>query len=258
MKIISGIIAILLLLAACKGNVETPENDLEKESITDNNIEDGPLDVRTKRHVEGILEIPATEKYSMQIYEENLDSDNKLDAIITVNRMNFAIDEAIKNGNASKRAEIGYMGNYNYIFFFDGGLNKISPAIPIPSTPQKELVVKFENITSEAYKDIVVDFRIRNAAYRDYFTVSNHSPRRIFQWKIFDGLGDSESEAFHFKYVSKEPGLNKDILVYKAIVMQPTGDQDLKVFEPSLKETDELMYRFFYSPQMGKYVTEKR
>jgi hypothetical protein len=258
MKKLSGIVAILLLFAACSENVETPENNTVDETVTQNNTEEGPLEERAKRHVESTLEIPATEKYSLQIYEEHLDSDNKKDAIIAVNRMNFAIDEAVRSGNAAKRAEIGYMGNFNYIFFFDGGLNKISPAIPIPSTPQKELAVQFENITSEAYKDIMVDFRIRNAAYRDFFTVSNHSPRRIFQWKIFDGLGDTESEAFHFKYLEKEPGLNKDILVYKAIVMQPTGKQDLNIFEPSLKETEELMYRFFYSPQMGKYVTEKK
>lgn len=260
MKKYAFIILNILLLSACTEepkdtSTKIKEDDEVSKYVSDDNT---PLDVRAKNHVESYLQIPTTEEYSIKIYKEHLDPDGKEDAIITVNRYKFAIDEAIKAGNVNKRAAIGYMGNYNFIFYYDGGLNKISPAIPIPSTPIKELNVTFENIYSSEYKDILVDFRIRNASYRDFFTVTNHSPRRIFQWKTFDGLGDSQSEAFFFDYKLNAPDSPKDIVILKGDMITPSGNFDPNTFDPEIKKTNEKIHLFFYNAQMGKYVTEKK
>ena len=105
-------------------------------------------------------------------------------------------------------AELGFMGNYNYFFYFDGALNLISPPLAIPSSPMLPLKVSFENISSSSFKDILIDFRIRNSSYKDYYTVTNHSPRRIFQWKIFDGLGTPKEESFIFNYETQKLKFN--------------------------------------------------
>jgi hypothetical protein len=44
----------------------------------------------------------------------------------------------------------------------------------------------------------------------------------------------------------------------KANIVQPTKKVDLFTFEPELTETNELVYRFFFNDQMGKYVTLKK
>jgi hypothetical protein len=248
-----SIIAITLIFSSCK-DVTT-----DKETVKDNpEVEKGSLEDIIEQHIEGNLKIPGTEEYSFKIYKEHLDGDDKMDAIITVNRLQYALDEAAKSDNSAKRAEYGFMGNYNYIFYYDGGLDKISPQIAIPSTPQAELKVSFEHVSSSAYKDILIDFRVRNASYKDFYTVNNHTPRRIFQWKNFDGLGSTESEAFTFKIEEGAVGLQKDILVMKANIVQPTEKVDLYTFEPKLTESNELVHRFFYNDQMGKYVTLKK
>jgi len=248
-----SIIAFTLLFVSCK---DAPS---ENQVIEDKpEIEKGSLEDIIEQHIEGNLQIPATEDYSFKIHKEHLDGDDKMDAIITVNRLQFALNEAAKSDNSAKRAEFGFMGNYNYIFFYDGGLDKISPQIAIPSTPQAELKVSFEHVSSSAYKDILIDFRVRNASYKDFYTVSNHTPRRIFQWKNFDGLGNKINEAYTFKIEEGAVGLQKDILVMKANIVQPTEKVDLFTFEPELKESNELVHRFFYNDQMGKYVTLKK
>lgn len=248
-----SIIAISLIFSSCKD--DTTENNTIEDAPE---IEKGSLEEIIEQHIEGNLKIPGTEDYSFKIYKEHLDGDEKMDAIITVNRYEFAIDEAAKGNNTAKRAELGFMGNYNYIFYYDGGLDKISPQIAIPSTPQTELKVTFANVSSEAYKDIIIDFRVRNASYKDFYTVANHTPRRIFQWKNFDGLGDKVSEAYILKIEEGAVGLQKDILVMKANIVQPTEKVDLYTFEPKLTESNELVHRFFYNDQMGKYVTLKK
>jgi hypothetical protein len=248
-----SIIAISLIFSSCKD--ASTENDTIEDAPE---VEKGSLEEIIEQHIEGNLKIPGTEDYSFKIYKEHLDGDEKMDAIITVNRYQFAIDEAAKGNNTAKRAELGFMGNYNYIFYYDGGLDKISPQIAIPSTPQTELKVSFANLSSNAYKDILVDFRVRNASYRDFYTVANHTPRRIFQWKNFDGLGDNVSEAYILKIEEGAVGLQKDILVMKADIVQPKEKVDLFTYEPKLIESNELVHRFFYNDQMGKYVTMKK
>ena len=244
---------VTLLFFSC-----SEESKEKSEKTVPKAEENQTVEQMAKRHLESQLSIPATEKYSYHIYKAHLDEDEKIDAIITLNRVDFALEEASASKKTAKHADLGFMGNYNYIFYFDGGLNKISPPIAIPSSALAELKITFENIQSESYKDILVDFRILNASYKDYYTVSNHIPRRVFQWKNFDGLKSDVSEAYTFDYTDGTMGMVKDILVKKATLIQPTKDVDMYKYNPVLKESDEIVYRFFYHPDQGKYMTQKK
>src|SRR5690606_10100100 len=121
------------------------------------------IDEKIIRHIEGNLSIPRTEKYSYKIYKERLNDDDSLDYIITVNRLQKALDEAIESNNIAKRAEMGYMGNFNYFFYMDGLTKEITTAVAVPSSPYAELEVTFDHIKTEAYFDFMVDLRIRNS-----------------------------------------------------------------------------------------------
>ena len=147
----------------------------------------------------------------------------------------------------------------NYLFYFDGALNLISPPLAIPSSPMLPLKVSFENISSSSFKDILIDFRIRNSSYKDYYTITNHSPRRIFQWKIFDGLGTPNEESFIFNYETGSYSESKDIVISKGRIGAIPKKADLFIYEPviSAEKKQETLYRFFYLPQKGIYATNK-
>jgi hypothetical protein len=248
------LIPTLLFLFSC-------DEEVEKEVVSANELPQDNSDLSTyaKRHIEAALRIPATEKYTLSILKNNLDGDDKEDAVILVNRYQFAMDEAGKSPNPAKKAELGFMGNYNYFFYFDGGLNLISPPLAIPSSPMLPLKVSFENITSSSYKDILIDFRIRNASYKDFYTISNHTPLRIFQWKNFDGLGTSENECFVFDYTLGSYSESKDILIKKGVLGAVPKNADLFIYEPTITaaKKQETLFNFFYLPKTGKYVTKK-
>ena len=244
----------VILTSSCQEQKERKEVSIE-ELPTDHS----DLNTYAKRHIEAALRIPATEKYTLSIHKENLDGDDKQDAIILVNRYQYAMDEAVQSTNPAKRAELGFMGNYNYFFYFDGALNLISPPIAIPSSPMLPLKVSFENISSSSYKDILIDFRIRNASFKDFYTVANHTPRRIFQWKNFDGLGTSESECFLFDYALGSYSESKDILIKKGVLGTIPKKADLYIYEPTITASNnqETLFKFFYMTKTGKYVTKK-
>lgn len=243
-----------ILLFSCENN-EKPKNIISEDELPD---KPQSLAAYAKRHVESTLKIGPSEKYQLKIYNANLDGDDKLDAIIAVNRLQFAINEAALTEYPAKRAEVAYMGNFNYIFYFDGGLDLISPPIAIPSSPLLPLKVSFENVSSSDYLDIIVDFRIRNASYRDYYFVKNHTPTRIFQWKNFDGLGTSDAVAFSFSYEPGKVNAAKNIVIHKAKIGTIPDGADLNTYVPEITKTTNLERIFFYLPSQGKYVTESK
>lgn len=248
-----GFLTVVFFLVACNEDKPNDKPIIEDADLPTENLS---LEEYAKRHIEAQLKIPGNEKYEMTIYRANLDGDDKEDAIITVNRLEFAMNEAATSPNPAKRAELGFMGNFNHFFFYDGGLKLISPTFTIPSSPLVPLKVNFVSLASNDYQDIQFEFRIRNAAYYDYYSVTNHTPRRVFQWKKFDGLGTKTTEAFSFEYASGTASNWKDIIVKKASLSALPDSANWFTFSPEIKTTNQEIFRFFYLPKELKYVTK--
>jgi len=243
-----------LFLFSCSGKQSTNNEKLslkpeEKKSSIG-------VESMAKLHVEKELAIKPGEVYSLKLYQKDLDGDDKTDAIITVNRKAFAFEKAIKENTVKKSEQLGFVGNNNFMFYYDGGLNKISPAFTVPSSAYSELEVSFEHIHSEAYYDVMVDYRVMDACFRDFYTVVNHTPKMVFQWKVFSGINKTEKEAFTFDFAEGSYSPAKDILVKRAIFEQTELVENSYSFKPSLTYTNELVHRFFFNPSAMKYFTK--
>ena len=231
----------------------------EKQAPTNKKApeESRDLATRARRHVEAQLGIPATETYGLQIFQAHLDDDGKEDAIIAVNRLAFAMEKAAKHPNPAKLAEIGFVGNYNLFFFYDAGLDQISPPFAVPSSPYMALELAFVPITSSQYSDIQVTYRIRNSAYRAFYTISNHNPERYFEWPVFDELGTANAEAFAFDFIPNSANPRKNIRIYEAGIELPDTVTNFYVAQPKLIKKPSVVREFFYLPAKQTYVTKK-
>lgn len=254
MKAFLYILLLSTLFFSCGNEASVEDASLPKEPQTDQGRD---LRSRALRHVEAQLNIAATERYILDIHKQNLDGDDKEDAIISVNRLNYAIEKAKQSPNAAKLAEIGYIGNYNYIFYYDGRLDMISPAIAVPSSPYLPLEISFEPITSTEYRDVLVTYRIRNSAFRAFFTIENHTPSRYFEWPEFNDLGTPKQEAFSFSYVSTAMNPRKNIQIYQAKISLADTVKNFNVAKPLINKQAKLLHEFFYLPAKQTYVTKK-
>lgn len=243
-----------LFIWSCKEQVANDEQSHTEQQLATKGKQ--ALATYADRMVRAKLGIQANEKFELKIYRAQLDADGIEDAIITLNRLDFAMKEAMASPNAAKRAELGFMGNFNYFFFFDGKLDMLSPPLAIPSSPLLPLSVSFENISSPNYKDVLIDFRIRNASYKDFYTVSNHTPRRIFQFKNFDGLGTKLTEAYHFEYGAGSYGIQKNIFVMEGKLEALPAGADKNTYVPKIKPIEKIKYTFFYLESEAKYATK--
>ncbi len=255
MKNIFLLLIIVQTFVACNNEANKP---IEKETKPETAAKKLSVEEQAKAHIMRALSIPANEKFTYTIYKEHLDGDDKTDAIITLNRFENAKSDAAKSPNPALYSKFGYMGYYNFIFYYDGELNLISPQIVIASNANVPLKVSFENVYSLAYKDAIVEYHVSNAGYREYFTIVNHTPKSYFKWKNFDGILKGKQEAFTFGYSDGTMGPLKDILIYKANYQQPSAGTDPNTFEPKLAATKELAYRFFYHTETDKYMTKNK
>ncbi len=238
-----------LLISACNEST-TAENQTENSGEEKETVE-----AIAERYVTSTLKIPVNENFTFEILKADLDGDAFEDAIITVNRLEFAKEEIAKKGKLDVLEKYGFMGTYNYLFYYDGSMHQISPPIGIASSAIVPLKVSFEKIQSDAYFDVLVDYRIQNASYKNFYTIKNHAPKLVFQWKNFSNLGEAKHEAYVFEYAPGTKSIAKDIRVLKATFEDPKNNESIQTFEPKLMNTNTLAYRFFYDLEQGKYFT---
>lgn len=242
---------LILLQTGCGNDTEEPA-PLVTESDDDPTL---PFDKRVKKYVEGSLRIPKDEHYTMKLYEEHLNDDGKEDIIITVNRLENALKVATKDGKVVKSSDIGFFGRHNYLIYYSTITNTFTRPIEMPSTPQRELGISFENISSDIHKDLLVDYAIRNSQFKKVFLFIDDKPSYAFQWVIYDGWGTDELVANCFSYAVGSYSHVKDIVIKKGKMKNISKDDDYDTIEPEIECTDELVKRFFYNPKDGKYYT---
>lgn len=252
MKIILSLFVFFSFLACGDEIVENTK--AEKPEVIET------LDQKIAHHIEAVLRIPATEKYTVETFSAQMNTDDSLDMIITVNLLDRAMEKAVNSTNLATRVESGYMGRYNFIFFYDGASKKISREIPVPSSALANLTVKFEHIRSEAYFDVLVEYKLENASFTRFFTVINRLPKEIFEMMNYDGLGDIENKAYYVEYDDGSYSLAKDILIYKGRLEQIKFNDPKKVFNysPKIEKTNELDRRWFFNDNDLKYYAKKR
>lgn len=245
------IAALLPAVFSCKGN-STEITDLKDVPQVKLSFEE-----RVERHVTGSLSIPPNEKFTTQIYRAHLNADNNEDAIITVNRLDFAMKRVANVPNGKQIEEMGYMGNDNYFICYDGKLDKFSVPVPVASSAKAPLVVKFENILSESYKDLTIEYRVINSAYKNYYAMNNGTLQKIFLVKLFDKVGEPKPESVFIEYDKGSISSAKDILVYEGKIKNyATSIPDVYTYNPEIEKGGKLLFRWFFNPSTMQYMTQ--
>mgnify|MGYP003644039145 CR=1 FL=1 len=242
-----------LLLFSCTQEIKDNPSDVDKGVIIET------IEQKIVHHIEANLQIPATEEYTYETYESHLDNDDSIDMVITVNLLDRAMKKAIAGNRLAKRAETGFSGRYNYFFIMDGASKEISVANPVSSSAKAKLTISFENIRTEAYKDIIIDYKLDNASFRRYLTIYDGILTETFEIMMYDGLGDMENHSIVTEYDQGSYSLAKDILIYSGELEKVKFDDPSKVydFDPEIKKTDILERRWFYNDKQRKYFTKK-
>lgn len=242
---------IVFAFVSCTSNIED-SNFKGEEQRTNLSFPE-----RLNRHVRGSLSMEESEHCVTEVYKEKVNNDEFEDAIITINRLDYAKNKARTLKNGKQIAEMGYIGNYNYFIFYDGKLDKFSVPVPVPSSPINKLKVSFENLSSANYKDLIIEYRVLNGSFRNYYTIYGDVLQEIFQVKTFDHIGEDKPEAYFIEYDKGSICDVKNIMVYEGKIKNHLANiGDIYQFQPEIIKTNKLYKRWFFNPKVMKYMTE--
>lgn len=241
----------VLILFSCEDKPK--ESSSEKNEVIEENL---PLEELAKRQVESQLSIPGNENYQLEIHKAHFDGDDIEDAVILVNREQYARKMALENKRTDQE-EMGFTGNYNHLFYYNGATNKVSRPINVGSSPFAPLKIQILNIHSEGYKDFTLDYRILENCYRNFYTIFRGVPKLVFQWPVFE-LEKADNKKVNFiEFGNGSYSLAKDILIYTGKFDSPVPENLRTDFNYSISKDGPMEYLFFYNPKEGKYFTKE-
>ena len=96
-----------------------------------------------------------------------------------------------------------------------------------------------------------------NSNYRNYYSVMEHTPTQVFQWKTYGNIGKSDAEILYLELSTGSIGLAKDILIYEGNLDNASELKDAYNFKSKISKKGALMHRFFYFENERKYFTKK-
>lgn len=246
-------------------------NNLNKESEIDNRVpsenENIPIPDSIKQDfskhlmytLQGVFQISPGENYKSSVLDVDYNGDGIQDKIITINRLEKANFDLKNHENPAKMLEMGQMGNYNHFIIYNGKDSSFNSPVTIPSSPYLPLSIHAIALQNDIKSELQVDYRIRNAAYRAYYTIYKEQTKMVFQWKLFDGLGTNDTEAYSFDINNSGISSNfKDIIIYKADLENLPKNENANTFNPKCSRKGPIFTTFFYLDKEGKYFTKQK
>lgn len=249
---ITSLLLLSILVIACDNN--------ERESKTNHSKkkQDISFEKKAKRAIESKLKMNATEKYDIKIHKAHIDRDTLEDAVILVNRKEWAYKRAEKRDQLDYQKKIGFTGPYNNVFVYLGKYDKFISTPNVGSSANQPLEVEFDVITNPSQQDFFVNYRIRNSMHRNYYTVRNDRVFLTFNCPVFDSIGKPEPRVYSIKHKESSVRLSKDIALYHGEIenYDPTKIENINSYSPDkIVSNDELYVFFIFDENTMNYVT---
>lgn len=242
---------LLLTLFSCKNEEQREQKKKEKKSTLS-------YRERIARQVEMELDINATEEYDLEIKKEYINPDTLQDALILVNRKQWAHKRAEQADNKEFIAQTGFVGPYNNVFVKLGGTDNLLKAPTVGSSADHKLDSKFLTLTSQAHKDFYVNYRIRNSMHRNYYSVRQDRLYLTFSCPVFDSIGEPNPRVFAIKHEESSVRIAKDIALYegKIVGYDPSKIEDAFAYQPrQIVPLKDLYVYFIFDENSMKYKT---
>lgn len=197
---------------------------------------------------------------TFSVHRAHLNEDEYLDAYVSVNLSKVASRDMEQAKNPASFVDMGYLGNYNYIVVWDGELKRISKPYVLASNGLEALKLFEQNILDPGYKTISAQYRVRNSAFEIFFRYLNGNIVPVFSYKIIDGIGTNNPEAYVYELQDNPSQLQRDFIIYEAIIPDYSLEEALKntnyyPYDHLEKQQQSKRLRFFFEKSMQKYAT---
>jgi hypothetical protein len=212
-----------------------------------------------KEYVLSKLKLNPDDIGSFEMKRAHLNADGEEDGYIFVNLAPKAKRDMESSSNPARFHDAGYIGDYNYIFVWDGATQKMGTPFKLVGNGLIPLEISLVNLLDAGYKTITAKYRVQNSVFQTYFMNVSGSLIPVFSYLTVDQLGTDAMQVYVHKLEENPSQLEKDIVIYEGFWQD--YDKEKAAFAKNdypigkINSTGKEIYRFFYDPSSGKYAT---
>jgi|LakMenEpi03Aug12_release.lakeMendotaPanAssembly.Ray.scaffolds.fasta_scaffold183712_2 hypothetical protein len=196
---------------------------------------------------------------SFEMKRAHLNADSIQDGFVFLNLAPKAMRDMETSSNPARFQDAGYIGDYNYIFVWDGATQKMGTAFKLVGNGLVPIEVSLIQLLDPGYKTLTARYRVQNSIFETYFQNVGGSLVPVFSYLVVDQMG-SKAMTMYYHAVEENPSqLEKDIVIYGGVCPtynadEAARDKNTYAIGPIQSDGQEI-YRFFYDPKSGKYAT---
>jgi hypothetical protein len=242
----------LLLVACTNTDKEAQELDLMDQVV---DFEEGSL----RNFIVAKLKLSPEDIGTFEMKRAHLNADAKEDGFVVVNLAPKAKRDMEQSSNPARFQDAGYIGDYNYIFVWDGASQKMGPPFKLVGNGLIPLELSLNNLLDPGYKTISAKYRVQNSVFETYFMNISGSLIPVFSYLVVDQIGTDEMQVFFHKLEENPTQLELDIVIYEGLWAD--YEKEKAAFAKNdyplgkITSTGKEIYRFFFDPRSGKYAT---
>lgn len=193
------------------------------------------------------------------LFKAHLNADGKEDGVIALNLAPKARRDMENSNNPARFQDAGYIGDYNFIFIWDGATKTIGTAFKLVGNGLIPVVVNLVNLLDPGYKTVTAQYRVQNSVFETYFQNVNGSLIPVFSYLIVDQMGTDKMQVYHHALEENPSQIEKDIVIYEGLWSEYDADAAAKDKNEyplgSITSSGKEIYRFFFDQRSGKYAT---
>lgn len=248
--------AIAIFFASCSGSSENElieeEEDLFKVEL---NFEEAAL----KDLIQRRIKIENGDIGSFEIHRTHLNADAIEDGYVVMNLAPRAKKDMEKSANPARFQDMGYIGDYNFIYVWDGKSRTLGTAFILKGNGLTPLKVTASNFLDPGYKSLSAEYRVQNSTFETFFMNINGQLIPVFSYNKVDLIGTPEMTVNTHIFAENPAQIEKDILIVKG-ELRDYNETEAALNKNNydvgyIKPTDEVVYRFFYDERSRKYAT---
>ncbi len=247
---------LLVLLWACSFETETPEKQQEEDlfKVELDFEKDAVVDLICRR-----IKIDPTDIGTFEMHRAHLNADADEDGYVVMNLAPRALRDMEKSSNPARFKDMGYIGDYNFIYVWNGKTRTLGTAFKLSGNGLIPLKVTASNFLDPGFLALSAEYRVQNSTFETFFRNINGQLIPVFSYAKVDGIGTPEMQVTTHRFEENPSNIEKDIVIVKGLLTNyneteaATNRNSYDVGK--ILPTDSIVYRFFYDESSKKYAT---
>lgn len=205
------------------------------------------------------IKIEPTDIAVFEMHKAHLNADAAEDGYVVLNLGNRAKRDMEKSANPARFHDAGYIGDYNFIYVWDGKTRTLGTAFKLVGNGLTPLKVTASNFLDPGYKSISAEYRVQNSTFETFFMNRNGQLIPVFSYTKVDLIGTPEMQVTTHKFQENSEKIEKDIVIVKG-ELSGYNENEAALNKNSydvgsIKATNEVIYHFFFDDRSKKYAT---